>query len=126
VEYALLIYGEESRLLAQEPEAVERHAEATAIFVKEATDRGVLRGGAPLRPTTVSTTVRIRDGKTLTTDGPFLETKEQLGGFFIVDCEDLDEAIELAAKIPAAHFGSIEVRPVWREIGDEVTRLASS
>ncbi len=56
---------------------------------------------------------RSRDGETLTTDGPFAETKEQVGGYFIVDCKDLDEAIEIAAKIPGAAYGSIEVRPIW-------------
>ncbi len=57
--------------------------------------------------------MRVRNGETLTTDGPFAETKEQLAGFFIVDCKDLDEAIEVAAKIPGARYGSIEVRPIW-------------
>jgi hypothetical protein len=62
----------------------------------------------------------VRDAKTMTTDGPFAETKEQLGGFYILDCKDLDEAIELAAKIPAAHSGSIEVRPVWEQMVEMV------
>jgi hypothetical protein len=73
----------------------------------------VLQGGARLRPTTDATTVRVREGKTLTADGPFAETKEQLGGFFLVEAADLDEALEIAAKIPGARHGSIEVRPVW-------------
>jgi hypothetical protein len=75
--------------------------------------RGVLQGGQRLRPTTDATTVQVRDGKVLTADGPFAETKEQVGGYFVVDCKDLDEAIEIAAKIPAAEHGTIEVRPIW-------------
>ena len=65
-----------------------------------------------LQPTTTATSVRVRDGKTITTDGPFAETKEQLGGYYLLDCKDLDEALEFAAKIPGAKIGSIEVRPV--------------
>ena len=64
-------------------------------------------------PTTDATTVRVRDGEVLTSDGPFAETKEQMGGFYLVECKDLDEAIEIAAKIPGARHGSIEVRPIW-------------
>ena len=80
----------------------------------------MIRGGAPLQPQSVATTVKVRDGKTMTTDGPFLETKEGLAGFYLLDCKDLDEAIELAAKVPAAQVGSIEVRPVWQEMVDMV------
>ena len=68
---------------------------------------------APAAHDSDATTVRVRDGETLTSDGPFAETKEQVGGFFLVDCKDLDEAIEVAAKIPGAAHGSIEVRPIW-------------
>jgi hypothetical protein len=82
-------------------------------FMEEMNERGVLQGGERLRYTTDATTVRVRDGETLTTDGPFAESKEQIGGYFIVDCKDLDEAIEIAAKIPGAAYGSIEVRPIW-------------
>jgi len=82
-------------------------------FMKEMASRGVLQGGERLRPVADATTVRVRDGETLASDGPFAETKEQVGGYFIVDCKDLDEAIEIAAKIPGAAQGSIEVRPIW-------------
>jgi hypothetical protein len=82
-------------------------------FMEEMGSRGVLQGGERLYPTSDATTVRVRDGETLTTDGPFAETKEQIGGFFLVDCKDLDEAIEIAARIPGAAHGSIEVRPIW-------------
>ena len=66
-----------------------------------------------LRPTTTATTVRVRDGKTLTTDGPFAETREQLGGYYLIEAKDLNAAIEIAARIPSARLGSIEVRPIW-------------
>jgi hypothetical protein len=82
-------------------------------FTGEMRRRGVLEAGERLRPTTDATTVRVQNGDLLTFDGPFAETKEQIGGYFIVDCKDLDEAIEVAAKIPAARRGAIEVRPIW-------------
>jgi hypothetical protein len=82
-------------------------------FSDEMANRGILEGGNRLRPTADATTVRVRDGETLTSDGPFAETKEQMGGYFLVDCKDLDEAIDVAAKIPHAREGVIEVRPVW-------------
>jgi hypothetical protein len=74
---------------------------------------GVLQGGERLRPSTTATTVRVRDGEVLTSDGPFAETKEQVGGYFVVDAKDLDHAIEVASRIPTAAHGSIEVRPIW-------------
>jgi hypothetical protein len=111
--YAMLICVDENWLAALD------ESEGTAMlarygqFIDEMTSRGVFQGGERLRPTADATTVRVRDGETLTTDGPFAETKEQVGGYFIIDCKDLDEAIEIAAKIPAAAHGSIEVRPIW-------------
>ena len=84
-----------------------------AAFMKDAAERGVLLGGERLRLTSDATTVRVRNGEVLATDGPFAETKEQLAGYFLVDCKDLDEAIEVASKIPGARTGSIEVRPIW-------------
>ena len=87
------------------------HEEGAAMLARysqwqdEMNDRGVLQGGERLRPTTDATTVRVRDGETLTSDGPFAETKEQIGGFYLVDCKDLDEAIEVAAKIPVPPTG---------------------
>ena len=73
----------------------------------------MLLAGERLRPTTDATTVRVRDGEVLLSDGPFAETKEQMGGYYIIDCQDLDEAVEVASRVPAASFGSIEVRPIW-------------
>jgi len=111
--YLLLIASDESALQALSPEEASAGLAKYVAFGEEMERRGVLRGGERLRPTSDATTVQVRDGKTLTTDGPFAETKEQIGGFYIVDCKDLDEAIEVAAKLPAAHIGSVEVRPIW-------------
>ena len=111
--YLLMICTEESADEASSPEEQAATLAEYGAFGEEMGARGVLRGGERLRPTTDATTVRVRDGETVTSDGPFAETKEQMGGFFIVDCKDLDEAIEIAAKIPGARFGSIEVRPIW-------------
>jgi hypothetical protein len=106
--YLLMIAGDETTT-SPDPNVTEAYVEWT----KEAAERGILQGGERLRPTTDATTVRVRGGETLTTDGPFAETKEQLGGYFLVDCKDLDEAIMAAAKLPGARTGSIEVRPIW-------------
>ena len=105
--YVLLIAGDESAQPSEDvtPEYME--------WMKEVSERGLLQGGERLRPTSDATTVRVRNGEVLSTDGPFAETKEQLGGYFIVDCKDLDEAIEVAGKLPGARGGSIEVRPIW-------------
>jgi hypothetical protein len=111
--YLLLIAGDENA--RGEVSAVEDAAtlDEYGEWVKTMADRGVLQGGERLRPTSDATTVRVRNGETLSTDGPFMETKEQLGGYFLVDCKDLDEAIEVAARLPGARTGSIEVRPIW-------------
>jgi hypothetical protein len=111
--YLMLICADENWLTRlSESEGTAMLAEY-GRFGDEMNERGVLQGGERLRPTSDATTVRVRDGETLTTDGPFAETKEQVGGFYLVDAKDLDEAIEIAAKIPAAAHGSIEVRPIW-------------
>ncbi len=110
--YMMLIYGDES-VWDQETEAemAEKMAAYNA-FTKEVQAKGIFVGGEALQPTRTATTVRVREGRTLTTDGPFAETKEALGGFYILNCKDLDEALEYAAKIPDAKVGSIEVRPI--------------
>ena len=82
-------------------------------FTRETQERGQFLGGEALEPVANATSVRVRNGQTLTTDGPFAETKEELGGYYLLDCRDLDEAIEMAAKIPGAERGSIEIRPIW-------------
>jgi len=81
-------------------------------FGEEAGAAGVLVSGEPLEPVSTASSVRVRDGKSAITDGPFAETKEQLGGFYILECKDLDEALSWAAKIPSARYGTIEVRPL--------------
>jgi hypothetical protein len=111
--YALIICGDESAMAAASPEEGAAMMAAYEAFGHEMGERGVLRGGERLRPSTDATTVQVRDGKVLTSDGPFAETKEQIGGFYIAECADLDEAIEVASKIPGALHGSIEVRPIW-------------
>jgi len=111
--YALLIASEEASNGGPAPGQESDVLPEYMKFGEEMTKRGVLRGGERLRPSNDATTVRVRDGEVLTSDGPFAETKEQIGGFYLVDCKDLDEAIEVASKIPGARDGSIEVRPIW-------------
>jgi hypothetical protein len=84
-------------------------------WVQEMDGRGVRQFGSRLRPVSDATTVQVRDGEVLLSDGPFAETKEQIGGFDLIECEDLDEAIEVACKHPGARFGTIEVRPLWED-----------
>ena len=111
--YMLTICTDESAMAAFSPDEAAASTAEYMAFGEEMTKRGVLQGGERLRPTTDATTVQVRDGEVLTADGPFAETKEQIGGFYLVECADLDEAIEVAAKIPGARVGSIEVRPIW-------------
>jgi len=108
-----LLYGDESRWDAfsdEEREAV--YAEYRA-FAEEAGIEGVIVGGGKLASTRDATTVRVRDGESLVTDGPYAEVKEALGGYFVFECKSMDEAVEYAAKIPGAQHGAIEVRPIY-------------
>jgi len=111
MQYVLLIYGPEA---TDQPSGEEVAAEIDAYnaFSTHIRDRGAFVAGEALHPTATATTVRVRDGRTLTTDGPFAETKETLGGYYVVEAKDLDEAIDYAARIPGAAVGSIEVRPI--------------
>lgn len=109
MEYLLLIYDNEKRFANGYPEA--ELAEYRA-FGKEFAS--AIKGGHALQPTHTAASVRVRNGKTVTTDGPFAETKEQLGGFYLVEARDRDEAAAIAAKIPGARFGSVEVRPIMK------------
>ena len=111
--YILLICEDETAAQAASPAEGEAMMAGYMKFGEEMGQRGVLQTGERLRPTTDATTVQVRNGEVLTSDGPFAETKEQIGGFYIVDCKDVDEAIEVAAKIPGAQTGTIEVRPIW-------------
>ena len=112
MQYMCLIYSSESAGPAPQTPEFGKMMEGYGAFTQEVRDKGVMKAGDPLQPISTATTVRVRDGATQTTDGPFAETKEQLGGYYILDCDNLDEAIEYAAKIPSAAFGAIEVRPV--------------
>jgi hypothetical protein len=115
--YALLIY-ENAEQLAADPETQAKHAAEFGEFVASVADK--IRGGAPLKPTEDATTIRVRNGETITTDGPFAETKEILAGFFVLELDNLDEALAAAAKIPVAHSGAVEVRPVATELQEMV------
>ena len=110
--YALLIYASEQDWANQSEEQAQTQFQDYMAFTKDIVDRGIMRSGEALQPIATATTVRVRDGETLSTDGPFAETKEQLGGFYVVEAKDLDEAIEIATRIPDVRGGSIEVRPV--------------
>jgi hypothetical protein len=112
MQYLLLIYSKESDEPQPGTPEGNAHFEAYMGFNQEMDGRNIEHTGQALQPVATATTVRVRDGKAETTDGPFAETKEQLGGFYLVDCKDLDEAIDLAGKIPSAKFGSVEVRPI--------------
>lgn len=110
--YAALIYGNEAVGATMTDDQRTEEYNAYVGFQEFVGKSGALLGGDALLPTSSATTVRVRDGKVLTTDGPFAETKEQLGGFYLLKCDNLDQAIEIAAKIPGAAKGSIEVRPI--------------
>jgi hypothetical protein len=111
--YLLLIRDDETDKLS--PEEIRVHP-PMASWLAEMDGRGVRRGGVRLRPSDDATTVRVREGELLLVDGPYAETKEQMGGFDVIECETLDEAIEIAAKHPTAAHGSVEVRPIWGEM----------
>jgi hypothetical protein len=111
--YLLLVCNDESTMGSMSPEEGSALLAEYGKFGNDMGSRGVLQGGERLRPTADATTVQVRDGKVLTADGPFAETKEQIGGYFVVECKDLDEAIEVASQIPGARDGTVEVRPIW-------------
>jgi hypothetical protein len=112
MQYLLLIYGPEDVW------ATMSEAEAGAVmdeyraFTESIQAQGIMQSGAPLAATSTARTVRVRDGRATVSDGPFAETREQLGGFYLVEAKDLDEATKIAARIPSAKIGSIEVRPI--------------
>lgn len=111
MKYLCLIYSDEKSIKFTEAEGKAFMGEYFA-FTEDIRSKGQLLAGEPLMPADTATTVRLRNGKVATTDGPFAETKEQLGGFYMVEARDLNEAIQIAAKIPSARLGSIEVRQV--------------
>jgi hypothetical protein len=112
MKYLMMIYNDEAAAATMPREQMQTMMGEYYAYTKEVQDKGAYIGGNPLHPTSSATTLRVRDGKALTTDGPFAETKEQLGGYYLLECKDLDEAIDWAAKIPGAKYGSIEIRPI--------------
>ncbi len=117
MQYALLIYTAEPTETVPE-DVMATEMEAYNAFTQHVAERGAMKAGEALHPSAAAATVRVRDGQTVTTDGPFAETKEVLGGFYVVEAADLDEAIGYAARIPGATHGSIEVRPIF-EFADQ-------
>ena len=113
MKYMLLMYVQESVAPNFTPAETQQVQQEWYSFMQEGKASGVLLDNNGLTSVTNATTVRIRDGKMLTTDGPFAETHEQLGGFSLLECKDLDEAISWAVKVPTARYGSIEIRPLW-------------
>ena len=112
MQYLLLIYRNDAEYAKMDPAARKDLTGEYGTFTQSIIQSGHFKAGDGLQPTTTATTVRVRDGKTLTTDGPFAETREQLGGYYLVEAKDLDTALGIAARIPGAKTGSIEVRPV--------------
>ena len=113
MKYLLLLYGDENRWVEMSPEDAEEDMKVWNAFYEQLTEKGAFLAGEALQPTTAATTVRIKDGEILHTDGPFAETREQLGGFYLLECPDLDAALSWAAKVPdLGEAGSVEVRPV--------------
>ena len=109
MKYMLLIYMDEKAMNEAEREQCYKDS---AQLTHELNSRGQYLAASPLQPVATATSVRVRDGKRLMTDGPFAETREQIGGYFVIDAKDLDEAIGIAARIPAARKGTVEIRPV--------------
>jgi hypothetical protein len=112
MQYLLLIYGNEAQKMKMNPAERKALSGEYGTYTQSIIQSGNFKAGDGLQPTTTATTVRVRDGKIMTTDGPFAETREQLAGYYLVEAKDLDAAIGMAARIPGARDGSIEVRPV--------------
>src|SRR3569833_4187522 len=124
VRYMLLIYGDENALNQEERECCYQESTQLAHQLHQA---GQFLGAAPLHPTSLATSIRLREGRRLVTDGPFAETREQLGGFFMIQAENLDEAIAVAEKIPIARRGTVEIRPVLELTGlPQAARVAGT
>jgi hypothetical protein len=124
MQYMLLIYDAEEALSKMSPEENRRFFEEYMTFTEEIRASGHLRGGDALQSIRTATTVRTREGKTATTDGPFAETREQLGGYYLIEAKDLDEALKIAARVPSARTGSIEIRPLVTSYEEPITYQA--
>jgi hypothetical protein len=113
MKYLLLIYGNEAGMLSASKETVSQMMAAYTAYTEAMKKAGVYVGSDRLRPTSAASTVRVANGKTQVLDGPYAETKEQLGGYYMVDVPDLDAALSWAARCPGAAHGTMEVRPIW-------------
>ena len=113
MQYLLLIYQNEVEYAKRDAATAAKTLQEYGEFTQSIVQSGNFKAGDRLQETHTATTVRVRDGKTLTTDGPFAETREQLAGYYLIEAKDLDAAIAIAARIPSAQNGSIEVRPIW-------------
>lgn len=116
MKYMLLLYASETEAPDFAPEELQAIGKEWQTLRKEMKAAGVLLANDGLASITTATTVRIREGKALTVDGPFAETHEHLGGFLVLNCQDLDEAIQWAIKVPHARYGSVEIRPLWDQV----------
>ena len=122
MKYLCLIYENEKNFESMAPADSEAIMNEYFSFTEDIRKNGKLVAAEALQPTPTATTVRVRNGKVSTTDGPFVETKEQLGGFYLIEAKDLNDAIQVAARIPSARFGAIEVRPVMDFSADAANR----
>lgn len=113
MEYLLMIYSEEGQWEQMTPEQQQQGMAAYMAYTEALRTAGAMKGSNRLRPSSASTTVRIKDGKSQVLDGPYIESREQLGGYFLIEAPDLDAAIAWAARCPGASHGTMEVRPVW-------------
>lgn len=113
MQYLLMIYSNEVEYAKIDPATSQKLTAEFGTFTQSIIQSGNFKAGDRLQPTSTATTVRVKDGKVMTTDGPFAETREQLGGYYLIEAKDLDTALSIAAKIPSARYGSIEVRPIW-------------
>ena len=113
MQYLLMIYQNEAEYAKNDAATSQKMLAEYGAFTQSIIQNGNFKAGDRLQPISTATTVRVRDGKMLTTDGPFAETREQLGGYYLIEAKDLDTAIGIAGRIPGARYGSIEVRPIW-------------
>ena len=114
MQYILLIYANEAEQAKRSAEENAKIFDGYMSFSKSITESGHMKGGEPLEPVSTATTVRVKGEKVIRTDGPFAETREQLGGYYLIEAKDLDEAVAIAARIPDARGGSIEIRPIMK------------
>jgi hypothetical protein len=112
MQYVLLLYQDEAEWMTRSEAEMEAEMQEFLALDEELTSEGVNAGGEALQPSTTATSVRMRDGRVMVTDGPFAETREQLGGYYVIDADDLEAAIGVARRIPTVREGTIEIRPV--------------